>query len=59
MKSDKPIGILVTPGYGLKESESLSARTGAKVVILPQDVGAMPGTDDWFAFMDTVLAALR
>jgi zinc/manganese transport system substrate-binding protein len=59
MKSDKPTGILVTPGYGLKESESLSARTGAKVVILPQDVGAMPGTEDWFSFMDTVLAALR
>jgi zinc/manganese transport system substrate-binding protein len=59
MKREKPAGILVTPGYGLKESESLSVRTGAKVVILPQDVGAMPGTDDWFAFMDTVLAALR
>jgi zinc/manganese transport system substrate-binding protein len=59
MKSGKPDGILVTPGYGLKESESLSARTGTRVIVLPQDVGAMPGTDDWFAFMDTILAALR
>jgi zinc/manganese transport system substrate-binding protein len=59
MKHTRPSGILVTSSHGLKEAESLGAKTGVKVVVLPQDVGAMPGTDDWFAFMDKVLAALR
>jgi zinc/manganese transport system substrate-binding protein len=59
MKQSKPDGILVTPAHGLDEAESLSAKTGVKVIILPQDVGSMKGTDDWFAFMDTVIAALK
>ena len=59
MKSAKPNGILVTSSHGLKEAESLGAKTGVKVLSLPQDVGALPGTDDWFAFMDKVLAAFR
>jgi zinc/manganese transport system substrate-binding protein len=59
MKRSRPAGILVTPAHGLKEAEALAARTGVKVILLPQDVGSMKGTDDWFAFMDTVVAALR
>jgi zinc/manganese transport system substrate-binding protein len=59
MKRVKPDGILVTPAHGRDEAESLAARTGVKVIILPQDVGSMKGTDDWFAFMDTVIAAMR
>lgn len=59
MKLSKPDGILVTPAHGLKEAESLAARTGVKVIVLPQDVGSMKGTDDWYAFMDTVIAAMR
>ena len=59
MKSAKPNGILVTSSHGLKEAESLGAKTNVKVITLPQDVGALPGTDDWFAFMDKVLAAFR
>ncbi len=59
MRSNKPSGILVTSSHGLREAESLGAKTGVKVIVLPQDVGAMPGTDDWFAFMDKVLAAFR
>jgi zinc/manganese transport system substrate-binding protein len=59
MKRNKPDGILVSPNHGLNEAQSLSARTGVKVIVLPQDVGAMQGTDDWFAFMDKVMAALR
>jgi len=59
MKHNKPDGILTTSYYGKKESESISAKTGVKVVLLPSDVGSMKGTDDWFAFMDSVLAALR
>jgi len=59
MKQSKPDGILVTPAHGLAEAKSLAARTGVKVIILPQDVGSMKGTDDWFVFMDTVLTAMK
>lgn len=59
MKRSKPDGILVTPGRGLKEAQFLGTKTGVKVIALPQDVGAMPGTDDWFAFMDKIMTALR
>ena len=59
MKHNKPDGILTTSYYGKKESESISAKTGVKVMVLPSDVGSMKGTEDWFAFMDSILAALR
>ena len=59
IRNNKPSGILVTSSHGLKVAQSLGERTGVKVIVLPQDVGAMPGTDDWFSFMDNVLAALR
>jgi len=59
MKSSRPDGILVTPAHGLNEAESLAAKTGVKVIVIPQDVGSMKGTDDWFAFMDKVLTALQ
>lgn len=58
MKRSRPDGILVTPSYGLKEAESLAVKTGVKVIALPQDVGSVKGTDDWFAFMDNVLESL-
>ncbi len=58
MKRSRPDGILVTPSYGLKEAESLAAKTGVKVIAIPQDVGSVKGTDDWFAFMDKVLESL-
>jgi zinc/manganese transport system substrate-binding protein len=59
MRRSRPDGILVTPAHGLDEAQSLAAKTGVKVIVLPQDVGSAKGTDDWFAFMDKVLAALR
>lgn len=59
MKGNRPDGILTTGFYGKKESESISAKTGVRVITLPADVGNMKGSDDWFSFMDKVLAALR
>ncbi len=59
MKNTKPDGILITPVYSLKEAEFLSAKTGVKVIVLPHDVGSMPGTDDWFSFMDKVITSLK
>ncbi len=59
MKIGKPGGILTTRFYGKKASESLSEKTGVKVIDLPADVGSMAGTDDWFSFMDKVLSSLK
>lgn len=59
MKRSKPDGILTTALYGKKESEALSVKTGARVIVLPNDVGAGKGLDDWFAFMDAALNSLQ
>jgi zinc/manganese transport system substrate-binding protein len=59
MQRSSPDAILTTGFYGRKEAESISARTGVKVIILPADVGAIEGTDDWLAFMDKTLALLQ
>lgn len=59
MKSTKPNGILTTSFYGKKEAESIAAKTGVKVIIIPADVGSMNGTDDWFSFMDKTLTAVQ
>jgi zinc/manganese transport system substrate-binding protein len=59
MKNTQPAGILISPVYSLKEAEFLSERTGVKVIVLPHDVGSMPGTDDWFSFMDKVIESLK
>lgn len=58
-KQSKPAGILVTASHGARDAEALATRTGIKVITLPQDVGAMAGTGDWFSFMDRVIGALR
>ncbi len=59
MKVVKPDGILVTGNSGKKEAEAVSRASGVKVVYLPADVGAEPGTGDWISFMDTVLNRLK
>ncbi|MBI5185758.1 MAG: zinc ABC transporter substrate-binding protein [Nitrospinae bacterium] len=59
MKANKPDGILTTAFYGKKEAESISSKTGIKVIVLPADVGSEKGTGDWFAFMDQVLAIVN
>jgi zinc/manganese transport system substrate-binding protein len=59
MKHEKPDGVLVTPANGMKEAESLAEKTEVRVIVIPQDVGSMKGTDDWIAFMDTVMTALK
>lgn len=59
MKATKPDGILTTSFYGKRESETISLKTGVKVVTMPADVGAMQGADDWFSFMDKVVTSLQ
>jgi zinc/manganese transport system substrate-binding protein len=59
MKKEKPTAILITPAYGMQEAESLSSKTGVKVIVLPHDVGSMPGTDDLISFWDKVITSLK
>ena len=58
IEESRPNGILSTPIYGRKEVDFLAQKTGVRGVILPHDVGAMPGAKDWFSFMDQTLSAL-
>jgi zinc/manganese transport system substrate-binding protein len=59
MKREKPDAILITPAYGKDEADSLSSKTGVKVIVLPHDVGSMPGTDDLISFWDKVVTSLK
>lgn len=59
MKKEKPSAILVTPAYGRQEAESLSAKTGVRVIVLPHDVGSMDGTGDLISFWDRVITSLK
>lgn len=58
IKQSRPDGILATPSTGRKESDFVSRKTGVRVIVLPQDVGALPGADDWFSFMDKVILSI-
>lgn len=55
----KPDGILVSPCSPKKEAEFISAKTGVKVILLPHDVGAIPGAEDYLSFIRTVVEALK
>jgi zinc/manganese transport system substrate-binding protein len=59
MKNSRPDGILTTGVFGMKEARALSEKTGVRVIVLPNDVGAMPGTDDWLSFMDKAVKSLK
>lgn len=55
----RPDGILISPYSPKKEAEFLSAKTGIKVILLPHDVGSVPGADDYLAFINLTLEALE
>jgi len=58
IRESRPNGILTTPIYGRKEVDFLAQKTGVLGIVIPQDVGAMPGAKDWLSFMDQALSAL-
>jgi zinc/manganese transport system substrate-binding protein len=58
IRESRPNGIMTTPIYGRKEVEFLALKTGARGIVIPHDVGATPGSKDWFTFMDQALSAL-
>ncbi|MGB9735324.1 MAG: metal ABC transporter substrate-binding protein [bacterium] len=59
MKATKTDGILITPAYPIQYARSLSEKTDVKVIVLPNDVGSMPDTDNYFSFMDRVMESLQ
>ena len=59
MKRSKPDGIITTAYSGKDEVNALSQKTGVKSIIIPHDVGATSGANDWFSLMDTVLKSLQ
>ncbi len=58
LRRTRPDGILTTSFYGRREVEFLAQKTGVKGIVVPHDIGAAEGTDDWLSFMDRVLSAL-
>ena len=58
IRESRPNGILTTPIYGRKEVDFLAQKTGVRGIVIPHDVGATPGANDWFSFMDQALSAL-
>lgn len=55
----KPDGILVSPYSPKKEAAFISAKSGVKVILLPHDVGSVPGAEDYLAFIQTTVEALK
>ena len=58
IRESRPNGILTTPIYGRKEVDFLAGKTGVRGIVIPHDVGATPGAQNWFTFMDQALSAL-
>ncbi len=58
-KKENPTAILVTPAIGMQEAGSLSAKTGVKVIVIPNDIGSMDATGDLISFWDKVITSLK
>ncbi|MGI8784129.1 MAG: metal ABC transporter substrate-binding protein [Acidobacteriota bacterium] len=52
MRAERIPLILHTPYYDIKHARFVADKTGAKVVTLANQVGAIPGTDDYISMID-------
>jgi len=50
--------ILIEPFQHRPYAEQVASQTGAKVVLISQTPGGMPGTDDLFAWMDAITTSI-
>jgi zinc/manganese transport system substrate-binding protein len=48
--------ILVESYYDHRPAETLAQHSGAKVVVIPGDVGADPAAKDWFSYVDLLVS---
>lgn len=54
------IGVLIMePYYERRSARYLNEKTGIRVVVLPQSVGAMPDINSYFDLFDAIVAALN
>lgn len=58
MKADQCKIIGQTSYYDDRISRALAATTGARVAVVPGDVGGVPGADDYFKYMDILVKEL-
>ena len=58
MRAQKARVILVQPYQNRKTAETVARQTGAIVLDTPQQPGAIPGTDTYFALMDHLVQTL-
>ena len=58
MKADKVRLILVQPFQNRKTAETVARQTDGIVLDIPQQPGAIPGTDTYFALMDYIVRTL-
>ncbi len=56
VKAAHVTAILVEPFHNRKIAEKVAASTGAHIADVAQFPGALPGTDSYVAFMDTIVA---
>lgn len=59
MKEERIHTVITTSLYPRKEVDFIADKTGARVIVLPHDVGSMPEIVDWCTLMDTVLSRLQ
>jgi zinc/manganese transport system substrate-binding protein len=50
--------LLVEDFYNLQVARMVAEKSGAKLLVLPTDVGATPEISDWFKLVDSVLRSL-
>ena len=58
MKSEGARAVVVESFYSRKTSEEVARLSGARLAVLPSDVGARAELRDWFALVDAVLDGL-
>lgn len=58
MNAEKVRVILVQPFQNRKTAETVARQTGAVVLDIPQQPGALPGTDTYFDLMDYIVRTL-
>ena len=52
MKADGIAVILTTPFFDPKHARVVANETGSRIAAMAHQVGALPGTDDYAAFID-------
>ncbi len=58
MKSAHAVAIIVEPFHNRKIAEKVASSTGAHIADVAQFPGALPNTDSYAAFMDTIVARI-